>query len=95
MQNFPYHTNDETLSQFLTLNFAKSVPESFLAYQAAMRSDTTAADQDSNVFIVKHNCLIVSHSTIKDSGIPFSGYKLFFATIPEVCTYTLNLCVTS
>ena len=90
VERYPEHTRQDRLSQFLSLSF-KTVPESFVVYcQSAMKTPPTSPDHlHESVFIVGHDSLTASNTTISDSGIPFSGYNLFVATIPEVhvCKY--------
>ena len=85
VQKYPRHTSEARLSQFLSLNF-KNVPESFVVYcQSAIQ--TTSPDHLESVYVVGHDSSTVSNTTISDSGVPFNGYNLFVAAIPEVHVY--------
>lgn len=86
-ERYPRHTEEERLCQFLGLDFSKNVPGAFQSYcQAAMRQDnnTSYSHNDATVYTVKHSCFTVSHTNITDSGVPFRGYNLFIAQLPEV-----------
>ena len=88
---YPRHTDKERLSQFLGLNFSKSLPGAFQSYcEAAMLQDINPySHNEAAVYTVKHSCFTVSHTTITDSGVPYRGYNLFIAQLPEV--HTVNI----
>ena len=91
-ERFPNHTTKEQLSQFLRLSFLKSIPAAFHSYcQAALQSEhhqshpvDSFVHNGATVFTVNHSSLTVSHTHIKENGLPFHGCHLFIAAIPEV-----------
>lgn len=91
-ERFGQYATEEKLVQFSSLDFKKSIPEAFQSYcHTALQSETASTSlpdcfqfEDAMAYIVDQNCLTVSQSDIRASGIPFDGSQLFIATITEV-----------
>lgn len=91
-ERFPLYASEDKLSQFLKLDFCKSTPEAFKSFcHSVLQSELTSTTHpssypcnDATAYIVDQSCLAVSNSDIIDSGVPFTGYNLFIATIQEV-----------
>ena len=87
---FPWHTNEDNISQFLGLNFNKGVPESFRSYiQAAIRGERHHEQnrytyQGSEAVIIELSVNYVAVTEVQQAFPSYSGSNLIICLVSKV-----------
>jgi len=87
---FPWHTNEDNISQFLGLNFTKGVPDSFKSYiQAALRGERHYEQnrhvyQGSEAVVIELPMNNITLVQVQQSFPSYSGSNLILTSVPQV-----------
>ena len=90
VEKYPWRTKDDRLKQFLGLNFAKSVPQTFVDYcKAAMKEShlqgvSSNTYEGSQAFVTAVNFQEVSVEALQTSFPSYSGANLIISYVPKV-----------
>ena len=89
-ERYPWHTTDDRLRQFLSLNFIKNLPDSFHSYcNSAIRGDQHPANDNfsyegSDATTIKLPINEITVAAIQSAYPVYSGANLILAYIPKV-----------